>query len=365
MFFADAGPHALRCLVYDLRVVSCPFIYKTMNRTERTGKLLFWSIVNNAQVIRDLKHQNESGGIPFASSFDFSTLFTKLPHDVIKQQLYFLTDLLFKNNMGKQYIFVNLKACSEATQFAGVACNYTNNCKETRNFAYLTKEDVKLLVSVNLAETYVRFGETVFSQDKGVAMGAAAGPSIASAVLSVCEYRFLKENEYWSRRLKYVYRYIDDLLCTSVSAAEFGAVTQQIYPPSLPLQKSSGCLTHCDFLDIRIVIAPEFKLHVYDKREFFNFDVVKFIFASSNTNENLGANVFCSQLVRIARICSEFQDFKVNAKSLVDVILDHGFNRAAIIRQFFRFAHSHSRLLQPYGILSPSDVSNLSSDLFS
>ena len=52
---------------------------------ERSGKNLFWSIKNSSEVLNKLK----SGGFRASSlsTYDFSTLYTTLPHNLIKDKL--------------------------------------------------------------------------------------------------------------------------------------------------------------------------------------------------------------------------------------------------------------------------------------
>ena len=57
--------------------------YTTVN--ERNGKNLFWSIKNSGKILNKLKSRDflASG----MSTYDFSTLYTTLPHNLIKEKL--------------------------------------------------------------------------------------------------------------------------------------------------------------------------------------------------------------------------------------------------------------------------------------
>ena len=59
---------------------------------ERNGKNLFWSIKNSGEILNKLKSRGflESG----LSTYDFSTLYTTLPHNLIKEKL---TELIEQN----------------------------------------------------------------------------------------------------------------------------------------------------------------------------------------------------------------------------------------------------------------------------
>ena len=59
---------------------------------ERSGKNLFWSIKNSCEVLNKLKSRGFRASS--LSTYDFSTLYTTLPHNLIK---YKLVDLIEKN----------------------------------------------------------------------------------------------------------------------------------------------------------------------------------------------------------------------------------------------------------------------------
>ncbi len=70
----------------------------------RTGKCCFWDINNSLQVLDTLK---KFGIVTHGLySADFTTLFTKLPHSTVKQNITKLINLCFKNS-GKQYVSVS------------------------------------------------------------------------------------------------------------------------------------------------------------------------------------------------------------------------------------------------------------------
>ena len=76
---------------------------------ERNGKELFWSIKNSGEILYKLKSTGflASGW----STFDFSTLFTTLPHNLIKEKLTELIEQTF-NREGSIYL-----ACDNKNTF--------------------------------------------------------------------------------------------------------------------------------------------------------------------------------------------------------------------------------------------------------
>jgi len=327
----------------------------------RTGTNCFWSIQNNSKLITDLTICKATKSQ--VNSFDFSTLYTNLEHSVILQQLFKLVDLLFRNNQGRQYLAVNRKACF-SSKVPGT-CFYSDK-PNSPNYAYLEVPDIKYLIQANIAESYVRFGECTFRQTMGISMGGSASPMIADLTLAMLEFRFLSENQNRpvARRLLNTYRYIDDICTTQLSKEEFLEVAKEIYPPSIPLNHSSGDLFSCDYLDLRITFNPSMQLSVFDKTEYFNFDVVKFGFAESNVPTSLGYNVFFSQLVRYSRICTNKTDFCLKTKSLVATMTSHQFETRILNKKFKHFAFTYRNVLNKYGIISDKDTIELVNQIF-
>ena len=73
----------------------------------------FWFIKNSSEVIEKLRLRNFQGSQ--VSSFDFSTLYTSLPHDLIKAKVLYLANWCF-NRESKSYLCTSLKAGFLATR---------------------------------------------------------------------------------------------------------------------------------------------------------------------------------------------------------------------------------------------------------
>ena len=71
---------------------------------ERSGKNLFWSIKNSSEVHNKLKSRGFRA--TSLSTYDFSTLYTTLPHNLIKEKLINLIEWTFKRE-GSPYIACN------------------------------------------------------------------------------------------------------------------------------------------------------------------------------------------------------------------------------------------------------------------
>ena len=84
-----------------------------------------------------------------------------------------------------------------------------------------------------------------------------------------------------------------------------------IYPKELDLSSDNKNDQQVHYLDLDILIVGSgFSYCIYDKRDNFNFPIVNFPDLSGNIPACQSYNVFISQLVRYARGCMHFQDFK-------------------------------------------------------
>ena len=89
-----------------------------------------------------------------------------------------------------------------------------------------------------LNNTYIKFGQQLFLQTKGIHMGGSASPLIADLYLSWLEYQYLSKlvrNKDFNllHKLKYNSRYIDDIITPNVE--NFLEIAKHIYPTEIPL----------------------------------------------------------------------------------------------------------------------------------
>ena len=82
---------------------------KSMHITKKTyyfsGVKTFWVIQNNSLPLECIKKINKRKNAKQLSTFDFSTLYTKIPHDKLLDILYKVVDFVFKGGT-RDYIRV-------------------------------------------------------------------------------------------------------------------------------------------------------------------------------------------------------------------------------------------------------------------
>ena len=142
---------------------------------ERNGKKLFWSIKNSGEILNELKSRGFlASGLP---TYDFSTLYTTLPHNLIKEKLTQLIEQKF-NRENSLYL----------------ACNYKN--------AFFTSEQPKRYKKCSCQKMcdalhyiwdniFIRFGSKLYRQIVGIPMGTNCAPLVADLFLFCYERDFM------------------------------------------------------------------------------------------------------------------------------------------------------------------------------
>ena len=115
---------------------------------ERSGKNLFWSIKNSCEVLNKLKSRGFRASS--LSIYDFSILYTTLPHNLIKDKLVDLIERTFQR-VGSLYI-----ACNDRNAF------FTSDA--VRNYNLWSCQKVCEALTFLLDNIYIRFGSKLYRQ---------------------------------------------------------------------------------------------------------------------------------------------------------------------------------------------------------
>ena len=109
---------------------------------------------------------------------------------------------------------------------------------------------------------------------------------------------------------------------------EFIDISKNIYPSELTLEPSHGTGLEDHFLDLNINMSDNNKLSfkMYNKMDDFDFEVINFPFPESNIHSNITYSAFFSLLLKYARICSNYIDFKNRCKILSQKLILRGFS---------------------------------------
>ena len=300
---------------------------------ERSGKNLFWSIKNSGEVLNKLKSRWFRA--TSLSTYDFSTFYTTLPHNLIKEKLINLIEWTFKRE-GSPYI-----ACNERQAF------FTS--EDTRRYKLWSCQNVCEALIYLLDIIYIRFGTKLYRQIVGIPMGTNCTPLVADLFLFCYERDFItsfsdvKQAEI-IEAFKSTSRYLDDLL--NVDNPYFEGMVNRIYPPELQLNKANTSDTEAPFLDLHLSISNGFvSFKIYDKRDDFDFDIVNFPFLDGDVPRSTSYGVYISQLIRFARVSSHVTDFNARNKSLTAKLLQQGYRYHKLWKTFSKFNRRHYELV--------------------
>ena len=151
-----------------------------------------------------------------------------------------------------------------------------------------------------------------------------------------------------ARSFNLCYRYIDDLIV--FNNKKFLDYLKEIYPSQLTVEKANKSDHLADYLDLTFIIDSGGKLstRLYDKRDDFDFHIVNFPYLSSNISSGPSYGVYISQLIRYARCCSHYDDFRYRHKCLVDRLLSQGYITLRLEKSFKKFYGRYQDLIEKY-----------------
>ena len=299
---------------------------------------MFWSNKNSGKVLNKLKWRGFRA--TSLSTYDFSTLYTTLPHNLIKEKLINLIEWTFKRE-GSSYI-----ACNERQAF------FTS--EDTKRYKLWSCHNVcEALISL-LDNIYIRFGTKLYRQIVGIPMGTNCAPLVADLFLFCYERDFMtsfsdvKQAEI-IEAFKSTSRYLDDLL--NIDNPYFEGMVNRIYPTELQLNKANTSDTEAPFLDLHLSISNGFvSSKMYDKRDDLDFDIVNFPFLDGDVPRSTSYGVYISQLIRFARVSSHVVDFNARNKSLTAKHLLQGYRYHKLRKTFSKFYRRHYELVSKFSV---------------
>jgi hypothetical protein len=119
----------------------------------------------------------------------------------------------------------------------------------------------------------------------------------------------------------YTFRYIDDVL--SINNHNFHNYVHFIYPDEVEIKGTTESDKSASYLDILLNIDSNGRLttSLYDKRDDFDFAIVKSPFLCSNKPLSPAYGVYVSQLIRYARACFAYEDFSKQGRLLTNKLM--------------------------------------------
>ncbi len=309
--------------------------YKNYNR--------FWVINNSKPLIEKLEVINTRKKAKDISTFDFSTLYTKLPHNDLLRVLNIHIDFAFDGGTKNYLGYTDTKV-------------FWKNKPSRKNT--ISRSQLKALVKHLITRTYFIVGNLTIRQSIGIPMGIDPAPFWANLYLYFYEHEFItnlmKTDKTRARKFLNACRFIDDE-CNINDHGEFARSYGEIYPKELHLKCEHQGL-HATFLELDIQIVDEiFDYKLFDKRDDFPFSIVRMPDLSGNIPSFIFYGSIMSEFLRIARCTRLITNFIPRARSLCERMISQGGSKHLVFKQIRKAMSRHPVPFQKFS-LSPTQI---------
>ena len=295
-----------------------------------TGINMFFITDNFQKIASDIQYLNSRTKANSISTYDFTSLYTKIPHSSLITNLEWYIDLAFRGayKRGKKYFSIYSQSANWVGSFCEGTCAFDAN-----NF--------KTLIKFLINNAFFGCGDKILRQKIGIPMGLDPAPQMANAHLHKYEFDFqqkmAKSNYAVAKSLNHTFRYIDDISPLN-DKGNFDKYRSQIYPSDLELNKENIGFKSVSVLEMKIdIIGEKFNVNIFDKRDGFGFEVFRYPSIHSNIPDRTLYNVFYSQLVRFSRVCNNMDGFISAFKTLKGRVLSKGAKERILFNTFKKF----------------------------
>ena len=329
-----------------LRMMKSHFIQYCKVIETRTREKRYISIQSSNQVVTKIEaHARKFDRI---ATYDFSTLYTKLPHNQVLSSMFFLIDLLFKN-CGKNFVVIN----TQRSKF-GAPAFYSNDQRAYRNRIVLDKTGAKEIIYTLINEAYVKVGNKIFKQISGIPMGSNVSPLIADLVLSVMEFKFMEMPNVQIPAKAVLCRYLDDILAINIDIAN---MIDNAYATELEINEETGINQKVSYLDMQFdldenIITP------YNKTKVFKFEVIRAYHETSCVPKRMINGVVTGTMHRYCNTASKLADLIDEIVEYGKSLVERGHDRARILDGIIVFIGRNKEQLYKYKLLDKKEIKN-------
>ena len=303
---------------------------------------------------------------------DFTSMYTKLPHDEIRRAVGGVIDEVFARDGHIGKVLKVTEAGGEwiALNAAGEAPGDSTSCK------YYTASRLKLDVDFILNNIFVTVGDDIFRQTLGVPMGFSCSPMLAVIMLAFFEIAFVRRlvastdqpmgtptdtargTEPLTAALRWELRSlavrtacscraIDDVLLVNIAAADRRWLLLRMYPASLEHKEEYASPGPIRYLDMEIKHdRGGFYTDLYDKRDVLAAQgkmssVLKFPHIQSRLSTACKYGCMTSFMHRIHRGVMRRRLFVRRAAERVIFMAVHGYDPSKLLHYIKRFMRAN------------------------
>ena len=151
-----------------------------------------------------------------------------------------------------------------------------------------------------------------------------------------------------ARKFSNIFRFIDDLMAIN-NGNEFENHYNETYPPELILKKENTSHTETSFLDPHLCINEgKIQTSSYDKRNSYNFNVVRFPYKSSTMSSKRFFATINAEILRICRATSSVVQFIKTSKAFLHRMLRQGTNPLGVKKVLVKMINRHALQFEKY-----------------
>ena len=260
----------------------------------------FWVIQNNAPLINRINKINKRNRAKSIMTFDFSTLYTKIPHNLLLEALNEIIEFAFKGGT------------SDAVYVTKHGASWRGSKNNIDQRAY-KKCSIKSALKYVIENSFFHVGDITFRQTIGIPIGSDPAPFFANLFLYIYESKFLSElkksDPTRARKFRHIFRFIDDLISLN-DDSEFLRSYKDIYPPEMELKRENMNDTSATFLDLDLnILNKQISSNLFDKRDNFPFSVVRLPYRCSNMPSKMFFATISAEILCIGRATSQYYYF--------------------------------------------------------
>ena len=206
-------------------------------KTSRIGANNMWILKNSTSLLSSLDLPDVHTATSVQQTVEFSTLYTSIPHDLLKSRISSLGHNAFRKKDGSvRYTHIKV------TRAKGYSTHDINGGGDNMYTAYNICKMIESLIN----NIFVRFGGRLFRQMIGIPVGTNCAPLLDDIFLYSYENEFLDNmirggHRRLSRLFNLCYRYIDDLIVSNNKT--FLDYLKEIYPSQLTVEKANNQIT--------------------------------------------------------------------------------------------------------------------------
>ena len=294
-----------------------------------------WITNNFQQVITSIEYLNSRRNAVDTESFDFSTLYTTFDHTILKSNIKWCILKAFNTHNRIYASFYTLG--SKQPMFKSVP---------TGSYNFNVTQAILLHDSL-VDNAYFKVGNRAMLQTIGIPIGCDQALAQANMSLHHDEFMFIdklrREKKYdVARSFNHTHRYIDDVNCKN-NKGNFDKYKSEIYSKGLIVNKENIGNIHTSMLEIDMTVTNKmFVTKLYDKRDDFNFPIVKYPSTASNIHSSTIYNVFTTQIIRYSRVCNHLKYFIHATSNLIKQMCKKGCKQYKLHKLLRKIITRHS-----------------------